>query len=81
MAVDLADFVTYLVKFDWNSAGPTLWQLKTFRINLDYAASNTSQYDSLIYMAHTVSPPANNFPVQGYIVGRTRTIFAYNKCT
>ena len=37
--------------------------------------------DSIIFYANSASPPSDNFPVQGYIVGKTKSIWAYNRCT
>ena len=80
MAVDQVDSTTYLVKFDWNSSGPTLWPMNSYRVDPSNSASASIHTDSLIYFANTASSPPDNFPVKGYIVGATKSIWAYNPC-
>ena len=37
--------------------------------------------DSIIYYGYISSLPSDNFPVQGYVVGKTKSIWAYNRCS
>ena len=78
MAFDQADMLTYLVQFDWNS-GPTLWPMHGY--SEDPTAipfMGNAHLDSIIYQVD--SSASDNFPVKGYLVGKTKSIWTFNAC-
>ena len=78
MAVDINDDKSWLVNYDWNSDSKTvqLWQIKGFSSNPN-ADQWTAHSDSIIYATNSDS---DNFPVRGYIVGRTTSLWGYSEC-
>ena len=42
--------------------------------------NNNPHLDSIIYEVNNVDSSSNNFPVRGYMVGGTQSIWAYNSC-
>ena len=83
MANDHTNMLTYLVKFEWNSYGSTLWPMRGYSEDPNSSSYQGNQHlDSIIYFADSsVSSSDDNFPVNGYIVGKTASIWSYNSCT
>ena len=80
MAIDGADQQHYLVSYDWtdSSNSPTLFPMKIFSDSpVPSGGTGYTGTDSIIY---AVNPDSDNFPVKGYVVGKTMSIWAFNSC-
>ena len=79
MATDTSSSVNYLIKFDWTDSKGELWRINGFDSTPNNAASfGIGHLDALIYAEDLVAAANNNFPVKGYIVGKTNAIWTYN---
>ena len=80
MAIDAADSMHYLVKYDWLDTTDALimYPLKVY--SEDPSAATVTGYsfsDSVIYATY---PASENFPVKGFIAGHTKSVWAFNDC-
>ena len=80
MGVDATDMQHYILSYDWtdSSNAPTLFPMKIFSESpLPSGGTGYSNTDSVIY---EVNLDPDNFPVKGFVVGRTKSIWAFNSC-
>ena len=78
---DKTDSMTYVVEYDWNSANkaPILWPIKGLSEDPNAASFvGNPHLNSIIYAENSGAP--DDFPVKGYIVGGTRSLWSYSDC-
>ena len=77
MAVDQNDNnKNYLVQIMWTTSSVTLYELKG--LSEDPNASSYVGNPHLASIIYTQNSDADNFPVKGYIVGGSKSIWSYN---
>ena len=80
MAVDSVDNTNYLMQYNWNDANkaPQLYPLRGLSDDPTAAVyAGNPHLDSIIYATNS---DANDFPVKGYIVGTTNSVWTWNDC-
>ena len=83
MAVRQDDKMSVLVKFDWEEENIQVWEMLGFSEDPNQQYSpflGNKHLDSIIYAVNTDSSATDgtNFPVRGYMVGGTRSIWAHD---
>ena len=80
MAVDTADNMNYLIEYEWSDPNdaPDLYPLKGF--SEDPTAGTYAGNPHLASIIYAVNTDTYDMPVKGYIVGSTRSIWAWNDC-
>ena len=70
--------MNYLVQFQWSTDSVLLYEMRGLSESPNATSySGNRHLASIIYAQNSDS---NNFPVQGYIVGGTKSIWSYNSC-
>lgn len=80
VAIDMNDSMTYILSYDWNSANkaPTLYPMKGLTQDPNLASPiGIPHVNSIIFAENSDS---SDFPVKGYIVGGTKSLWSYSSC-
>ena len=77
---DKTDQMTYLIQYDWDT-NPVLWPIREFSDdpNITPPVFSNPHKNSIIYAEKTSNNP-NDFPVKGFIVGGTSSIWSFSDC-
>lgn len=80
MAIDTADTQNYLVKFEWSSSttARTVYPFKGMSEDPNAGAYVGLGHTQAIIYAE--NPASGDFPVLGYIVGKTKSVWQYSMC-
>lgn len=79
MAFDLTNSMNYLLQYEWDdpNKAPRLWPMPGFGEDPN-SQSFKSFWGSVIYAENPNT--GDDFPVKGFLVGSTRSIWGYNGC-
>ena len=77
---DRNNYMTYVILFDYNGSS-ALWPIK----GLSSENPNSSPFAGRLYphlnsLIYAVNTNGDDFPVKGYIVGSTKSIWSYSDC-
>ena len=82
IAVKQDENLSLIVKSDWTNGDLRWWPMYNLSENPNLAtpSSGNPPLDSIIYAINDSSGYDNDLPVKGYLVGGTKSIWAFDQC-